>query len=226
MAQLDSDVQQGRIAQIVGAHPAASVAGAVLLLVVVVLGASFARQEPLIIEAHDETVELGEIQPADGEQDPEELSEPSASALPESITVDVTGAVTTPGVVELAADARVIDAIEASGGLTADADLSSVNRAAKLADGEKVHIPCVGEAPAAPVEGGEAASGTSADAPVNINTAGADELDELPGVGPSTAQAIIDEREQGGPFTSVADIMRVSGIGEKKFEKLKDAICI
>ena len=226
MAQLDSEVQQGRIAQIVGAHPAASVAGAVLLLVVVVLGTSFARQEPLIIEAHDETVELDETQSADGEQDPDELSEPSVSALPESITVDVTGAVTTPGVVELAADARVFDAIEASGGLTADADLSSVNRAAKLADGEKVHIPCVGEAPAAPAEGGGAASGTSAAALVNINTASADELDELPGVGPSTAQAIIDEREQGGPFTSVEDIMRVSGIGEKKFEKLKDAICI
>ena len=68
--------------------------------------------------------------------------------------------------------------------------------------------------------------GTGAAALVNINSAGLDELDTLPGVGPSTAQAILDDRTQNGPFASVEDIMRVSGIGEKKFEKLKDLICV
>lgn len=141
------------------------------------------------------------------------------------LVVDVDGAVASPGVVEVPAGSRVADAIDAAGGLTEEADVSGVNRAAPLADGEKVYIPRAGEAVQAPGSSAASSEGTS-EALVNINTAGLSELDELPGIGPATAQAIIDEREANGPFTSIEDIMRVSGIGEKKFEKLADRICV
>lgn len=149
-----------------------------------------------------------------------------------AIVVDVAGAVASPGVVELKDGARVADALGAAGGLAEDADLTSVNRAARLTDGQRVYVPRVGEQ-VAPVEGdgsagaaGEGTQSTATGQAVNINTAGLAELDALPGVGPATAQAIIDDREANGPFTAPEDLMRVSGIGEKKFEKLKSSICV
>ncbi len=144
--------------------------------------------------------------------------------------VDVSGAVVAPAVVSLAAGARVQDAIDAAGGLTADADLTAINRAAPLVDGQKVQVPRIGEA--AQLETGvDASAGTAAaseagTALVNINTADEAALDELPGIGPATAQAIIEDREANGPFTVAEDLMRVSGIGEKKFEQLQDLICV
>lgn len=149
---------------------------------------------------------------------------PGAADAPGVIVVDVDGAVARPGVVELPEGSRVADAVDAAGGLAADADTQALNQAALLSDGEKVYVPRVGDAaPAASSGGGAGAAGGTA--VVNINTATLDELDELPGVGPATAQAIIDEREENGPFTAPEDLMRVSGIGEKKFEKLADLIC-
>lgn len=147
----------------------------------------------------------------------------------EPIVVDVAGAVATPGVFELPDGSRVQDAIAAAGGLAADADPSSVNRAAPVADGQQVYIPRAGETPAAAQGTGSAPTGgaeVAASGLVNINSATAEELDALPGVGPSTAQAIIEDREANGPFAAVEDLVRVSGIGEKKFEKLKASICV
>lgn len=161
------------------------------------------------------------------------LSDEEATAeAKDAIVVDVAGAVASPGVVELKDGARVADALGAAGGLAEDADLTSVNRAARLTDGQRVYVPRVGEQ-VAPVEGdgsagaaGEGTQSTATGQVVNINTAGLAELDALPGVGPATAQAIIDDREANGPFTAPEDLMRVSGIGEKKFEKLKSSICV
>ena len=146
------------------------------------------------------------------------------------IVVDVAGAVGAPSLVTLQEGARVGDAIEAAGGFAADADAARVNRAAKLQDGQQVYGPRVGEA------GGVGAAGPGVDAtapdttsdggPVNINLAGEADLDALPGVGPSTARAIVEDREANGPFSTIEDLMRVSGIGEKKFEKLKSSICV
>ena len=123
-------------------------------------------------------------------------------------------------------------AIDAAGGLTAEADVTGLNRASKITDGQKIYVPTVGEQQtAAAVGGAESGASTtpgtgSSSGLVNINTASAAELQTLSGIGPSMAQSIIDERTQNGAFASVDDLMRVSGIGEKKLAKIKNCICV
>jgi len=150
-----------------------------------------------------------------------------------AIVVDVVGAVRRRGVFRLPAGARVIDAIDAAGGATPSADLTRLNLAAALADGSRVAVPAVGgSVPAvdpaavsgAPPPGGGGAP--SASTPVNLNTANAEQLDALPGVGPATAAAIIDDRETHGPFRSVGDLGRVRGIGDAKLEQLRDLVTV
>ena len=159
---------------------------------------------------------------AQGDSDPGS----SVTANPAPVVVHVDGAVANPGVYELrGVTPRARDAIEAAGGLTEDADTTSLNLAQAVTDGSKVHVPHTGEAPAQTAQSSTGGGGAAA-GPVNINTAGADELKTLPGVGDATAASIIREREDHGPFTSPEDIMRVSGIGEKKFEKIRDGICV
>lgn len=144
---------------------------------------------------------------------------------PVRLLVHVDGAVNAPGVYELLGGSRVNDAVSAAGGLREDAETTAINLAAKLTDGEKIHVPAVGEpATTTPVE--QDGLGASDAAPININTADVAELDELPGVGESTARAIVEDREANGPFATPEDLMRVSGIGEKKFAKLEAMICV
>ncbi len=167
---------------------------------------------------------------ADAAQAEAAQAETAASAEPLRVVVHVSGAVAAPGVYELEEGARVNDAVEAAGGLSEDADASTTNLARVLSDGEHVSIPTKAEAEASAVSAGSASQQGSATASsvglVNINTANAAALETLSGVGPATAQAIIADREKNGPFASVDDLMRVDGIGEKKFAKIKDAICI
>ena len=157
-------------------------------------------------------------------------SKKSSSAA--EVYVDVDGAVASPGVYRLKEGARVSQAIDAAGGLTTEADVTGLNRASKVADGQKIYVPTVGEQQAAAVTSGadigaSPTSGAGASSGlVNINTASAAELQTLSGIGPSMAQSIIDERTQNGAFASVDDLMRVSGIGEKKLAKIKDCICV
>lgn len=163
---------------------------------------------------------------ADGDA-AETASEQAAHAA--AIVVDVDGAVAQPGVVTLANGARVADAIVAAGGLTSEADTTSLNQAAILSDGEKVYVPREGETASAAASPSSSKTGIGSDSSsglININTATVEDLDTLPGVGPATAQAIVEEREANGAFTSPEDIMRVSGIGEKKYENLADLICV
>ena len=153
-----------------------------------------------------------------------EAAETEASVL----VVHVDGCVASPGVYELAGpDLRVNDAVEAAGGLLPEADTSQMNLAAGLSDGQKVLVPArAEEGAAAAAPGGGAASQTDAGSLVNINLATADQLQALSGVGEATARAIVEDREAHGPFSSVEDLMRVSGIGQKKFDKLKGQICV
>jgi competence protein ComEA len=146
------------------------------------------------------------------------------------IAVHVIGAVPRPGLYEFPKGARVQDAVEAAGGLLADADEDAINLAALLEDGQQLEIPFkAGAAPPPEADdSGEppAASVSGAEDLVNINTATLEELDTLPGIGPTTAQKIIDYREENGPFAQIEDIINVSGIGPATFENIKDLITV
>lgn len=167
-----------------------------------------------------------------------------ADAQPATVTVHVDGAVANPGVYQLQGQSpRVIEAVQAAGGLAQNADTTAINLAAPLEDGAKVHVPRQREeasnaqgSTSAGATGGMAGSGSSggatasgstgssSDGTVNINTATAEQLTALPGVGEATAKAIVEDRQKNGKFTSPEDLMRVSGIGQKKFDKMKDKV--
>ena len=141
--------------------------------------------------------------------------------------VHVAGAVTRPGLYHLPADARVADAITAAGGPSPAAEVDRLNLAAKVADGQRIAVPRRGEpAEVVPVDGvGAAAHGGGEPAgPVDLNTATAAQLETLPGVGPATAARIIDHRTRQGGFQAVRDLLRVPGIGERRFAELKDRV--
>lgn len=144
----------------------------------------------------------------------------TTTSPPGPVVVHVAGAVVHPGVQQLPAAARVIDAVDAAGGLTPDADAGRVNLAAELADGSQIYVPAVGEEPPAAV-GAETGPGGGL---VDVNVADGATLETLPGIGPSTAAAIIDHRERNGPFTSVDGLLEVRGIGEAKLAELRDLV--
>lgn len=146
---------------------------------------------------------------------------------PDVVVVHVAGAVARPGVYQMANGDRVGDAVELAGGPTDDADLDRINLAALIADGGQINVPRVGQALVIPVESATgAAAGDATAAPIDINTADATLLETLPGVGPSTAAAIISHREQNGPFPSVAALDDVSGIGPARLEALRDLVTV
>ncbi len=156
---------------------------------------------------------------------------PSATATPAEVVVYVCGAVRRPGVYHLGADARVADLLEAAGGAAAKAELQGVNLAARLTDGEQVVVPQKGAPVVAGATTGAGATGSaggtgSATAPVDLNTATLEQLDALPGVGPATAQKIIDYRTANGGFKSVDDLKNVSGIGDAKFADLQPLVTV
>jgi competence protein ComEA len=143
------------------------------------------------------------------------------------LLVHVLGAVAKPGIVELRAGSRVVDAIAAAGGLAADADASGVNLARVVSDGEQLVVPREGEAVAPPAGAtGAAQPGAAAGALVNLNAASASDLQTLPRIGPALAQRIVDWRDAHGRFTAPADLMKVSGIGQTLFDGLKDLITL
>jgi len=146
-----------------------------------------------------------------------------AAATRAELLIDVSGAVHRSGVYKLPAGSRINDALLKAGGETEKADLTLVNRAALLTDGQQVLVPekVTATAAAATSSGGSAPATT---APVRLNSATLEQLDELPGVGPSTAQRIIDYRTANGPFKSVDELDSVSGIGPAKLAELRDLV--
>ena len=170
---------------------------------------------------------------------------PPASATATTLgrlVVDVVGEVRRPGLQRVPAGARIADVVAAAGGLTERAERARINFAAPVVDGERVFVPAVGQqVPAVAVgstptgggatggpgvDAGAGPTGVTTDAPVNLNTADLAMLDTLPGVGPTTAQAIIDHRTEQGPFTSVDQLLDVRGIGDAKLADLRDRVVV
>jgi len=133
------------------------------------------------------------------------------------VTVHVSGEVRRPGLVELAAGARIADAVAAAGGATAQADLTGINLAAAVADGGQVMVPG---------QQTQAGAAVAADGRVRINQAGPVELEQLPGVGPVLAQRIFEYREAHGPFQTIEDLLSVPGVGEGKLEAIREAAVV
>lgn len=171
--------------------------------------------------------------------------QPEISEIPETIYVDICGAVTSPGVYELPYGSRVFQAIEKAGGYLPEAAASYLNRAKGLSDGQQIYVPTQAEVDSQMIQvtengqeatsetvpgnnNGEESAGenTSTDQKINLNTADVSQLTTLTGVGESKALAIIAYREENGPFTSTEDIMSVPGIKEGTYEKIKDKIAI
>jgi competence protein ComEA len=149
-----------------------------------------------------------------------------AAAVPRAaeVVVHVVGAVRTPGLYRLAQGKRVADAVARAGGPTRRADQSAVNLAAPLADGQQVVVPA--RPPPAPAAEGTAPAGgdTAPAGPVHLNTATLEQLDSLPGVGPVTAQKILDYREAHGAFSAVDELDAIAGIGPARLESLREVV--
>lgn len=144
------------------------------------------------------------------------------------VVVHVAGEVRRPGVYRLRGNDRVQDAVKLAGGATRRANLDGLNLAAKLEDGRQIVVPRKGAGGAAAAAGNATVGGAGASTggPVNLNTATAEQLDGLDGVGPTTAQKIIDYREQHGGFGSVNELDRIPGIGEKRMATLRDQVTV
>jgi competence protein ComEA len=170
----------------------------------------------------DQGVVTGLESPDAGGTAAESASRTAVTAAP--LLVHVLGAVVQPGLVELDAGARVVDAVSAAGGLTAEADPAGVNLARPVVDGEQLVVPAMGEVPQPPPGGGAAAA--AGDGLVHLNTADVAALDTLPRIGPALAQRIIDWREANGPFTSVDQLLDVAGIGDAVFSGLADRVAL
>ncbi len=149
----------------------------------------------------------------------------------EKIKVHITGEVENEGIIEIDKDSRIADVIEKAGGLTENADTSKINLAYQIKDGQKIYIPNIEKGLEEEYITEEAGDGVLPEeekigGKVNINTAKQTELETLTGIGPSTALKIINYRNQNGSFNSIEDIKSVPGIGESKFENIKNDICV
>lgn len=184
-------------------------AGAVLAVVAVAAAALFLTQRT------GPPVPPEDLIPMVGEADLPQVTDPS-------VHVHVAGAVSAPGLYRLPAGSRVADAVTAAGGFVDAADPDRLNLAEVLADGSQVVVPEVGEETATGPGGSTGPGGAATDS-VDLNTAGPDELDDLPGIGPAKAAAIVEHREQFGPFATVDALTDVPGIGPATVDALREA---
>ncbi len=209
-------------------RPVAAAAGALVAVgILVVVGLAFLRSS-----APAPTLTLPRAEPGSA---PADGASPAGaggattlpSVPPVTVVVHVAGQVANPGVYAVASGARVADAVIAAGGAAGEADLEQVNLAARVADGERIYVPKKGE-PAPPVVGASTAGGgPKAGAPaslVDLNTATAEQLEALPGVGPATSKAILTYRTSHGRFRSVTELLEVPGIGPAKLEALRPLV--
>jgi len=206
-----------RIQERLGGFSRRELAGLVAVAVLIVTGAGlwYVRSLPRPVT----------IQASGGGPGPAAAVVASPSPSPAVIVVDVAGWVRQPGVYEFHQGDRVIDAIRRAGGGKPRADLTAINLAALLTDGQQIVVWRTGAAHGGGAPGGSG-SNQGVQAIINLNTASLDELETLPGIGPALGQRIIDYREQHGPFHSVDDLLNVSGIGEKRLADLRPKVTV
>ena len=216
---------------------------AIILIILVIIAYYYLYLKNSTEEISNQDLEVNNTQESNQTNETEKETE-------ETIVVHISGAVNIEGIVELEAGSRIANAIEKAGGVKENADMTDINLAYPLEDGMKIHIPIKEETEAnknnenmideryiISSSGGVSSKedtnsiqgsskSTTSNAKVNINTATQEELDTLPGIGPSIASKIIDYREQNGKFNSIEEIKEVSGIGDAKYQKIKDSITI
>ena len=216
---------------------------AIILIILAIIAYYYLYLKNSTEEISNQDLEVNNTQESNQTNETEKETE-------ETIVVHISGAVNIEGIVELEAGSRIANAIEKVGGVKENADMTDINLAYPLEDGMKIHIPTkeeteanknnenmIDESYVTSSSGGvsskedtnstQGSSSTStSNEKVNINTATQEELDTLPGIGPSIASKIIDYREQNGKFNSIEEIKEVSGIGDAKYEKIKDSITI
>ena len=182
--------------------------------------AILAEEKSVFESPKEETVQVD----VDG-QDRQDQTKIDTDVMERMAVVHVCGQVKNPGVYELPDGSRKNDAIEAAGGFTAEADVSYINLAQILTDGDQIYVPCEGEETKKPDERSET-DGTKTGTKVNLNTADEERLCTLPGIGVTRAKQIIAYRESNGSFRDVRDIMNVSGIKESVFEKISELVTV
>ena len=216
---------------------------AIILIILVIIAYYYLYLKNSTEEISNQDLEVNNTQESNQTNETEKETE-------EIIVVHISGAVNIEGIVELEAGSRIANAIEKAGGVKENADMTDINLAYPLEDGMKIHIPIkeeteanknnenmIDESYVTSSSGGVSSkedinstqgnsSTSTSSKKVNINTATQEELDTLPGIGPSIASKIIDYREQNGKFNSIEEIKEVSGIGDAKYEKIKDSITI
>ena len=216
---------------------------AIILIILVIIAYYYLYLKNSTEEISNQDLEVNNTQESNQTNETEKETE-------ETIVVHISGAVNIEGIVELEAGSRIANAIEKAGGVKENADMTDINLAYPLEDGMKIHIPTkeeteanknnenmIDESYVTSSSGGVSSKedtnstqgsskSTTINEKVNINTATQEELDTLPSIGPSIASKIIDYREQNGKFNSIEEIKEVSGIGDAKYEKIKDSITI
>lgn len=204
-------------------------AGAIVLGIIALswpylMGSSVRAPQPESIETQDGN--LLELDTSTLDNEPAAPRQPEARTTPvaEYVIVYISGAVLHPDVYQLPPDARVKDVVLAAGGLAEDAAAEQINLAERIADAQHIHIPSQNEAAAAPAAEPAGASAAIEDALLNINTASAADIEDLPGIGPAFAQRIVEYRTANGPFQSVEDLQKVKGIGPALFADIAPLI--
>ena len=224
----------------------------IILIIVISIGTYLLYQNSFSDFDYSDLEEGQNILENETSTSPNDISSDSSNLQPSSssnelIIVHITGHVNSPGIVKLPDGSRISDAIDSAGGTTAEADLSPINLAYRLEDGQKVYIPSLQEVKESKQETTSSEDYISQDSgdsvileensyskegnqqsqdKININSATQTQLELIPGVGPSTALKIIEHRNTNGKFKSIEDIKSVKGIGDTKFENMKEYICI
>jgi competence protein ComEA len=188
------------------------------------LGASPQPAQPDSLALADDLL----LAPSPPEPLPEPAKAPPAPQAPAEVVVYISGAVARPDVYRLPGDARVKDLVLAAGGLSPNAAAALINLAAPISDAQHIHVPVLGEAPAAPSAASPSAEGSAlgGDGLLDLNSASAADLEDLPGIGATIAERILAYRDEQGRFEAVDDLQQVSGIGAKLFERIAPLVTV